>query len=277
MESKLDNSCRAQVLDQNEVSTGIFLIRFKCETIAARARPGQFVHVQCGNGYDPLLRRPFSFHRIAAEDGWFELLYRVAGKGTKLLTLKQPGDTVNVLGPLGTGFDTNADSVGGNPVLLVAGGMGIAPMLALAEEVLNQKRKLMFFLGAGSAGQIPRLDALAELGVNVRICTDDGSTGRKALVTEDVEHWLREQEAGKRFPVFGCGPQPMLQALQQLCRTFKLPLQIAVEERMACGIGACLSCVCRTSSSQLAESEWKYVRVCKEGPVFSGDEVVFDE
>ena len=287
--------CTATVVSQREVASRHFLLELKAEAVAKKARPGQFVHVRCSDSFDPLLRRPFSLHRILPEGGTIVILYRLAGRGTAWLASRRPGDSVEVMGPLGNGFDLGrgdssgltekADKTSRFPLaLLVGGGVGAAPLLALAEALRAQGRKTVAFIGAPSRDQLLQVPAFAAAGAEVVTATDDGSEGCRGTVVAALENWLKSmpasaKDAGEGFragaEVFACGPKAMLFSLQQLCLREGLPLQVSLEERMGCGVGACLSCVCRLRSTE--KGELKYARVCAEGPVFRGEEVCLNE
>lgn len=209
---------------------------------------------------DPLLKRPFSLHRCL--DGNFQLLYRVAGKATKILKGKNPGDQIEVLGPLGNGFPQNIKKDA--KIILAAGGMGVAPMLALADSFSSRKPRL--FYGARTKKELLCIDEFRVLGIEPVISTDDGSSGKKGNIVTDLSDFLKSNPSDD-YIIYSCGPKPMLAALSELADKHKITAYMALEENMACGIGTCLGCVVKTRHG--------YKRVCKEGPVFSSEEIIW--
>lgn len=255
----------ASVITNQAVAEGVYVIRLEEAEQAREVRPGQFVHVSCNGtmarSFDPLLRRPLSVLRSGAvrggqsrqglTSGQYEVLYDVVGRGTENLSRLRPGDIVDVLGPLGRPFQLDR---GTRRLLLVSGGVGIVPLVALAEEAIQKGIACTLLAGfrrAGKAFPPERLPPELEY----TVATDDGSLGYHGLVTALVpEHldWADE--------IAACGPVPMLQALARLERPRSLPVQIAMEERMGCAMGVCLGCVVPTRHGRQ--------RVCRDGPVF---------
>ncbi|MBN3039067.1 MAG: dihydroorotate dehydrogenase electron transfer subunit [Candidatus Omnitrophica bacterium] len=261
---------KLKILENKKVGAEYCRMKILAPQIVQKASPGQFMHLRCNDEVEPLLRRPFSFHRFHSDS--FEIFYKVIGRGTKLLAKKQKGDTIDVLAPLGNGFElertTNDET---RTTILVAGGMGVAPLLALAEGLIKnglKAEKAVVLLGARSAKHIFCVDDFKRLGVKLYIATDDGSRGHKGLVTELLERILRKVNRKskitndeRRITIYACGPKAMLKAITILNR--KQPDVScfgSLEENMACGVGACLGCAIETVDG--------YKRVCKEGPVF---------
>lgn len=231
------------------------------------------------SGIDPLLKRPFSIHRRLGGD--FQILYRVTGKGTAILSKRCLGDILEVVGPLGKGFPVKTTR---DKIILVAGGVGIAPIFALAEKI-KMKKPLLFY-GARTKDEALCLNELKSLGIKPVISTDDGSLGAKDNIVNVLKDFLSHNSVGARLPrpysqlltlnpspvtrhvIYACGPEPMLRALSLLAKEYNLKGYIALEQNMACGIGACLGCVVKTKEG--------YKRVCKEGPVFPIEEVVWE-
>jgi dihydroorotate dehydrogenase electron transfer subunit len=227
-----------------------------------KAHPGQFVQVAVSKTHDPLLRRPLSIH--ACTDDTTVLLYRVCGRGTTLLSEKKPGETLDVLGPLGRGFPLHHDK----EAILVAGGMGIAPLYHLASVLAENSKKVYFYAGAKNSRELYVPEGLKEIAFSLVLATDDGSTGHHGLVTEAVAAIIREKAA----PVYCCGPLPMMQEVNRLASDCGREIFVSLEAGMACGVGACQGCVTPVRSGTSA-----YSRVCADGPVFRGEEVFFDE
>jgi dihydroorotate dehydrogenase electron transfer subunit len=250
----------ARVLSQEELYQDTFLMWLSCPAVARGASPGRFLMIHCAEGYDPLLPRPLSFHRFREAGGerQFAILYDVRGRGTGLLSELQAGDRLTVFGPLGRGFDLGPDV---QHLLLVAGGLGVAAMVALAESAVGQGRALTLLEGARTAAKLYPPELLPK-DVEVLSATDDGSAGHHGPVTELLTDHLPWADQ-----VFACGPKAMFRAMSQVlgkARTSK-PVQALLEERMACGTGVCYGCAVFTRRG---------VRlVCKDGPRFELREV----
>lgn len=244
-----------QVLENQEIEKEVHLLTLQAPEIARDARPGQFVHIRVTGSYDPLLRRPFSFHWVGEEN--FGVLYQVVGRGTKFLSQVRPGDSLDLLGPLGRGFDLNSAS---SP-LIVAGGLGVAPLLFLAQRLARNRPTVL--IGAPTKKQILGEQRMRALAAEVRTATEDGSSGTKGVVTDLLASVLRTDHS-----VFACGPREMLRAVAGICQKKGcLSSQISLEEIMGCGLGACLGCGVKSSRGG-------YRRVCSEGPVFYVSEVI---
>jgi dihydroorotate dehydrogenase electron transfer subunit len=229
--------------------------------IAKKAQPGNFMMVRVCDGGAPLLRRPLGVHRVYA--GSVELLYEVVGPGTDILSQKKTGQQVDVIGPLGNGFSVDSRAKRGRSVL-VAGGMGVAPLFFLAERIHADRATVL--IGAATSAHILCAPDFKKLGCDVRIATDDGSAGFHGYVTGLLEELLEKGRHADRA-LYGCGPKPMLKAMAGLCRRHDAAAQVSLEAHMACGIGACLGCVVQTKQG--------LKRVCKEGPVFQADDVIW--
>lgn len=225
--------------------------------------PGQFVNVRVAvdDSTDPLLRRPFSLYRRFANGDW-SIVYRVVGRGTQALSRVRPGDSIDVLGPLGNGFRRVE---GAKKVLLVGGGVGVPPLHFLAQALAGEV-ELKAILGFATERLAFGITEFAALGIEAEVATDDGSLGHKGLVTDLLQPLIQD---GTWDGVYACGPRPMLQAVARISSQAGVPAQLAFEEMMGCGVGACLSCVIPVRTGGGVE----YQRVCKEGPVFSGEEV----
>jgi dihydroorotate dehydrogenase electron transfer subunit len=257
----------AEVIQNRNVAPEHFQMEIGLPLAFADPRPGQFVMIRSAGHREPLLARPlsvFGFER-RAELAVLELLYRVAGNGTALLTRLGPGDPVGVLGPLGTGFSWPAAM---KRALLVAGGVGVAPLAYLLralclEAQKEQGRETIFYLGAKTAGLLTGLDHLNSA-CDLRICTDDGSRGVRGLVTDLLKKTLVDCHSADTA-LFACGPGPMIRALGGLLASSAFPCQVSLEARMACGLGACLGCAVPVRNP---DGTTVYQRVCKDGPVF---------
>ena len=243
------------IVGHQMIAPKIFEMTMEGTLVSSMTMPGQFVHIKVSNGMDPLLRRPISICRIDPKLSRFTIVYRADGKGTSLLSEKNPGEKVDVLGPLGNGFPIEEVSTGGK-ALLIGGGIGIPPLLQLSRALSSKGVSVSHILGLRTAADIFYESEFAELGETM-ITTEDGTYGTKGFVTSvsppdcDV--------------VYTCGPTPMLKAVMEKYKGKKV--FISLEERMGCGIGACFACVCRTPENG-------YRKICSDGPVFRSEEVV---
>jgi dihydroorotate dehydrogenase electron transfer subunit len=248
--------------------------------IAEAARPGQFVHVLAGEDRSFPLRRPFSIHRVEPP-GTVEVVFDVVGAGTLALSRLRPHDAVDVLGPLGRPFTPPEEPAG---CLLVGGGYGTAPLFFLATELRARRCRVDFAVGAATAARL--LDAMEakRLGHSLTVTTDDGSAGRRGLVTDPLPDLLARTGAAL---VYACGPMPMLAAVSRVAAAAGVPCQVAVEEQMACGTGICFSCVLPVGGSGGLKpsppehggpgDEIRMARSCLEGPVFDGAAIAWAE
>ena len=246
----------SRIISQEEIAPGVYDLRLEAEAIVQKAVPGQFVNVYLDTD-GKLLPRPISICEADVKTGTLRLVYRVAGEGTKLLARKPAGHHVRILGPLGNGFPME-----GQNVFLIGGGIGIPPMLELAKRfpgdvqiVLGYADKNLFLA-----------EELGEYGP-VYVSTDDGSRGTPGNVIDAI----RANDL-KADVIYACGPKPMLRSLKEYAMRHEMTCWLSMEERMACGVGACLGCVCETTETD-AHSNVKNKRVCKDGPVFRAEEI----
>lgn len=246
-----------KIIAQKELKPGCFRMAIDAPAVAKTARPGQFLHIRCGNSCDPLLRRPVSIHKISKRS--VEILYNVVGRGTDILSKKKAGEAIDIIGPLGNGFEVPKNS--GSLNLLVAGGMGVAPLLGLMEELKKHNGKSIIVLGAKTKHHILCDKEFKKLGAEVRIATEDGSLGKKSLATDLAREIVTSKKYKQReAAIYAAGPADMIKTLCKLMEGCSLESQVSLEEKMACGLGACLGCVIDTQAG--------YKRVCKDGPVF---------
>lgn len=255
----------AKLIKNIEVMPDYYKMVLDAPSVARAAKPGQFVNILASDKFEPLLRRPFSIHNVS--DSKLEILYRVVGKATELFSQKKPGEKLNVLGPLGNGFDLKKKK---GRITLVGGGIGIAPLIFLAEKLAEVKSKkgkvkITALIGAKNKKHILCADELKNLGCEVKIATEDGSFGFKGLITELLKQNIKTKDRPRT--IFSCGPKPMLKETANISKKYNIATQLSLEEHMACGIGACFGCVVNTKHG--------YKRVCKEGPVFDIKEIIF--
>ncbi|MBM7867580.1 dihydroorotate dehydrogenase electron transfer subunit [Heliobacterium gestii] len=279
----------AVILSQEELKAGFFRLVLAAPELARRCQPGQFVQVRVSDGVAPLLPRPISIHSFDGELGILSLLYHVAGQGTGKLSRLPAGESLRIWGPLGKGWSLPENLTDGSAAMpayvdidkektlpvFVAGGIGIAPLPPLAKAWRNAGSEALLLYGARSAGQIVTVDEFTAMGVDVRIATEDGSAGVTGRVTELLKELDRK---GKEPLLYVCGPKPMLQAVAQLADERGWLCQVSLEERMCCGLGACLSCVCKKKTDDQKEGGkgWTHAKVCTDGPVFWSREVVWN-
>jgi len=255
---------KVKILEQKQAGRGVYRLTLSAPSIARSARPGQFLQVRVDNSYEPLLRRPFSIHRVRA--GIIEVLYEVMGEASKILSRRKRGEQLDVIGPLGRGFDLK--QAGPNPII-VAGGIGVAPLVFLAESLAKQNKKGAALLGARDKSSILCHKDFQDLGFDVKISTDNGSRGYKGRVTGLLKQYLTARSQSSKSTIYACGPRLMLAAVAGLARDFKLPAWVSLEEHMACGLGVCLGCAVETLEG--------YQRVCQEGPVFRAGDIIWEK
>jgi len=263
---------RAKLIKNIEVTKKYYKIVLSCPLVARRAHPGQFLQIKVKDGDRPLLRRPFSIHRIASSHprakGYdlIEVLYEVLGEGTQILSRKKPGENLDIIGPLGCGFDYRLPVTSYKMPVLIAGGMGAAPLFFLAEQL--KRHSALVLIGARTESDILCEKEFKRLGCEVKIATDNGSKGHKGKVTDLLKKILRDTKYSIHRPMYACGPHPMLKEISRISSAHKIPAQVSLEEHMACGIGGCFGCAVNTKDG--------FKRVCKEGPVFNSEEIVWE-
>ena len=250
---------KSTVAEQKKLAEGIYSMWLLAEEIAVQAKPGQFISVY-SNDKSRVLPRPITICEIDREQGKLRIVYRVVGKGTEEFSKALAGDTFEILGPLGNGFPL--EKAKGKRVLMVGGGIGVPPMLQTAKEAEAEA-----VIVSGYRNSDLFLKEELENAGSLYIATEDGSVGTKGNVLDAI------RENGIQADVmFACGPTPMLRALKQYAEEKNMPCWISMEEKMACGIGACLACVCQSKNVD-AHSHVHNKRICKDGPVFLSTEV----
>jgi dihydroorotate dehydrogenase electron transfer subunit len=255
---------QALVLDHKEASGGYRIITFEVPVLAKSVRPGQFIHMLIPKLDGAVLRRPFSVYK--AEGRRLTVLYKSVGRGTNAMKSIQKRETVSLIGPLGNGFKFG--KTGKLPVL-VAGGYGVAPLAFLASRL---KRKGIVFIGGAKASDVLCVSDFKKLGWDVRIATDDGSMGRKGLVTKILDEWLVKMDIDDAIELFACGPDGMLKAVGERAIRLDCRAWLSLDKHMGCGVGACLACVQKIKRNGVES----LMRVCREGPVFEASEIVWE-
>jgi dihydroorotate dehydrogenase electron transfer subunit len=265
------------VISNTEVSPGYFRIRLTAPAEIAGTLPGKFVMVKVRDSIDPLLRRPFGIFDVGSIESeypgggcmeFFEILYKVVGKGTTILANLHHGDHLDILGPLGNGFNINS---AGTEIILVGGGVGLAPLYYLGRE-LAKGAAVRLFAGGRSRDDIICITEFERLGIETYVSTDDGTLGEEGVVTEALGKYLLNNYAGKA--IYACGPFPMLKAVSGIAKRFGIPCQVSLEAYMACGVGACLGCVIKGRNH--TDESPDYRCVCKEGPIFDHNDLLWD-
>ncbi len=248
---------RAVIVSQKCIGTDIYDMVLSFPRGAKEAKPGQFIAMYCEDG-TKLLPRPISICGIDAENGTLRVVYRIAGEGTRLFSEMKEGDSLEVLGPLGNGFTMKEEKA-----IIVGGGIGIPPMLELAKQLSCEKTVVLGYRDELFLKE--EFDACTD----VVVATEDGSCGTKGTVIDAINEANVDGAV-----IYACGPMPMLKALAEYAEAHDMEAQISLEERMACGIGACLGCICKTKKKD-HHTNVNNQRICKDGPVFDAKEVVF--
>ena len=246
---------QAVIIRQEEISYGIYSMWLKTDKIAAQAKPGQFLSIYCHEG-SRLLPRPISICEIDREDRAVRIVYRVAGKGTEELSGMRTGGSLEMVGPLGNGFPLKEKKA-----FLIGGGIGIPPILQLAKELQCEKQIILGYR------DFMFLHKEFKKQGKLYVATEDGSYGIEGNVLDAIRKNGLKAEA-----IFACGPTPMLRALKAYAADHGMDCYLSLEERMACGVGACLGCVCRSMDVD-SHTYVKNKRICKDGPVFAAEDI----
>lgn len=246
------------ILSNDKIGSDVWIMDVHAPQQAKEAKIGQFCNVRVSQGTAPLLRRPISYAGFDADKGTITLLYRVVGQGTELMTRLKVGDQLDCLGPLGQAFEASSK------MLLVGGGVGIAPMLCIASH-LEKGQEAQVILGFRNQSESFWADLFEDTPAKVHITTDDGSMGTKGFPTIIMPNLI---EANSFTSVMTCGPMPMMKGVAKVAAEQGVPCQVSLEERMGCGTGGCLGCACDGRDG-------KRYKVCKDGPVFPAEEVFF--
>ena len=256
----------APVLSNEPIIAGHKVLTCEAPTLAALAKPGHFVNALTAERFDPLLRKPFSIYTVDRDRGQISLLYSIVGATTEGMARKRPGETLDLVGPLG-GKLFQPDTRPGAAHLLVGGGYGVPPLVFLSRELrsAHTEPSITFIIGARRKDLLLCEAELIAAGIDARAATEDGSHGTTGRVTDVLEPLLIEK-SGQPVTVYCCGPTPMMRAVGELCERLGVPCQVSVEVAMPCGIGVCMGCV-------LDLADGRRVRCCVDGPVFEASEV----
>ncbi len=251
------------VVANQPVATGIYSMVVRIDGDMPEFLPGQFGHIRVPGNAALLLRRPISFNRVDRVNQTVEMIYQLKGEGTRLLATLQPGDTIDMLAPLGRPF-TVAKTV--KTAAIIGGGIGAAPLMTLIEA--HPEVTFDTFLGFRGREFAYQLEEFQAVSRRLALCSDDGTLGEKGFVTDMLAKAMQNETYDC---VYACGPTPMLRSLAKVMATNDVPCLVSLEERMGCGHGACLVCACKIKSGD----EWHHRRVCADGPVFPLREVDF--
>jgi dihydroorotate dehydrogenase electron transfer subunit len=267
---------RAEVIANTRLSPDYNVLSLAAPAVAQAAAPGQFVMIRTAQGLDPLLRRPFSIFELLRDDAGrvtgLSLLNKRVGVGTNLLFDAKPGDRVDCLGPLGRPFPPVDPP---HEAWMVAGGVGLAPFMTLAEALAARGTAMTLFYGARSAADLYYADTFARLGASLILTTEDGSRGEAGRVTAPLARALRDRPAADAVTLYACGPTPMMRAVADLGAAYARDVFVSLEPVMGCGMGGCYSCVVRVTRAD-APTPTHLVRSCIEGPVFNAAQLVWD-
>jgi dihydroorotate dehydrogenase electron transfer subunit len=284
----------APVLANERLNDEHWRLTLAAPEIAAATRPGQFVNLRVSGANDPLFRRPFTVFRpvkVEPDSVGIEIVYRVVGRGTRLMAAARPGEAFDIIGPLGTGYRWDESK---RVHILVGGGCGVPALFTLGQELSEaartQKLQLVSVLGFRSRDLVMLEEEFRSLGGEVIVATDDGSYGREGHAVDILRSFIEAQACAGDCALYASGPEPMNRALVAFCRERGIPGQLAMEKHMLCGIGGCLTCTCKvdragvlkhrdlaSSHIQFDErSDTGYAMVCRDGPVFHVGEVVFE-
>jgi dihydroorotate dehydrogenase electron transfer subunit len=279
---------RVTITENECLARSTFRVRFECPELAATIVPGQFLMLRLPHDNDPLLGRPFALYDTVLDKAGtpigVDIVYLIVGKMTAQLAARRPGDEFDLWGPLGNGFSPTPVE----HLIMVAGGIGQTPFLALGREFLGGRqygtgerivppaKKVTLCYGVRTKDYLSGVEDFRECGIDLRIASDDGSVGHHGLVTEVLEQVLNEQVPQKNGAsstrIACCGPEGMMAAVAGMARAKNVPCEVSLETPMACGIGICFSCVVKIE--QLG-GDWDYKRTCVEGPVFDARTIVW--
>ena len=254
---------KVKLIKKEQLRENLFKFSIESEEIAQGAKPGQFLEIRVSDNIDPFLRRPISIYNIDKENKIVEFIFQIRGKGTKILSEKKEGDLIDILGPLGYGtFEINENK----NTMIIGGGIGIFPLYELAKQLQDKENNTTVYLGFRNKDFVCLEEEFKNVSKKLVLTTDDGSYGNSGFA---IEYMKKDILENKPDMIYACGPLPMLKAVRELSIKEKIPCQISLEERMGCGIGACLGCAVKVISGDSP----RYGHVCKEGPVFNASDV----
>jgi dihydroorotate dehydrogenase electron transfer subunit len=286
---------KSTVLANEELAPGFWKMRLVAPGIAAATKPGQFVNIKVTRCKDPLFRRPFTVFRCSDFGGGnigIELVYEIVGRGTRVMSDMRKGEELDLIGPLGRGFECRHDK---RVHILVGSGVGLPALFMLGEELSlaagRRELELVIMIDAKTKKRLILEEEFRSLNGKTMISIHDGGYGYHGYVTEMLRTYIDEEGIAADCAIYACGPELMFKAMVPICSQYNVPAQISMERNMGCGVGACLSCVCRVNKEAVMkyrdirsshvqfedEGNSGYALVCRDGPVFNIDEVIFDE
>ena len=250
----------AELIKKEKLLDDLYKFSVDAKEIVELANPGNFIEIRINENSDPFLRRPISIYNLDKENGVLEFIFQVKGKGTELLAKKKEGDKIDIIGPLGNGtfkFEEYKN------IAVIGGGIGIFPLYELSKQAKNAGKKVYTYLGFRNKDLVTLENEFDEVSTMLTITTDDGSYKNSGFAINYLENDLEKNNIDC---IYACGPLPMLKAVKKLAEEKEIPCQISLEEKMGCGMGVCLGCAVRTSTS--TDNNPQYLHVCKAGPVF---------
>ena len=250
----------AELIKKEKLLEGLYKFSVDAKEIVELANPGNFIEIRINENSDPFLRRPISIYNLDKENGVLEFIFQVKGKGTELLAKKKEGDKIDIIGPLGNGtfkFEEYKN------IAVIGGGIGIFPLYELSKQAKNAGKKVYTYLGFRNKDLVTLEKEFEDISTTLTITTDDGSYKNSGFAINYLENDLEKNNIDC---IYACGPLPMLKAVKKLAEEKKITCQISLEEKMGCGMGVCLGCAVRTSTS--TDNNPQYLHVCKAGPVF---------
>ena len=250
----------AELVKKEKLLDGLYRFSVIANDIVKIAKPGQFIEIRINENLDPFLRRPISIYNLDKEKGMLEFIFQVKGKGTELLSKRKEGDYIDIIGPLGNG---NFKFEQYKNLAIIGGGIGIFPLYELAKEAKENNKNVYTYLGFRNVDLVTLENEFENISNQLTVTTDDGSYKNSGFAINYLEQDL---EKNKIDCIYACGPLPMLRAVKKLAEEENIMCQISLEEKMGCGLGACLGCAVKTSASSIENPE--YIHVCKAGPVF---------
>ncbi len=254
---------KVELIEKKQLKDDIYQYSIKSDKMANEAKPGQFLEIKVTDNVEPFLRRPISIFNVKKEEGILEFIFQVKGKGTEILSTKRVGEQIDIIGPLGKG---NYEFDKYNNIAIIGGGIGVFPLYELAKEAKANNKNVNTYMGFRSKEFILLEEEYKKVSDKFVIATDDGSYGEKGFAINFLKEDIKQNPVDC---IYACGPLVMLKSVQALAKEENIPCQISLEEKMGCGIGACLGCAVKYKT----ETEDTFKRVCKEGPVFYSNTV----
>lgn len=255
----------AELVEKEEIIKGVYKFGVKANEIVENAKPGNFIEIRVTDQLEPFLRRPISIYNLDRKNGILEFIFQVKGKGTDLLSRKEIGDKIDIIGPLGYGT-FKMDNY--QKLAIIGGGIGIFPLYELAKEAKEAKKQVNTYLGFRNKDFVMLEKEFEKVSNKLTITTDDGSYKNKGFA---IDYLIKNMEEEHFDCIYACGPLPMLKAVQKYANENNIKCQISLEEKMGCGLGVCLGCAVKTANS--TKEAPQYFHVCKGGPVFNSKDV----